>query len=531
MAEFKAIRHDGISDVPVADGQMLVDKTNSTIAFDVGTDRVSPNYVYGIYEPVTVNTWIPTGNRYYIDVTTLVSSKVPDGYTIVSANLVSGTNNVVAAVEHGYMILYSDDRRTGNLIVTTIPGSSSDIDNTQASDGLIALYHFDHTDSEYMDVAGGTSVSVAQGSGEMLSKFGCRSVLLSSVGYMDISNLPTLQAFTVEWWQYDPNENDDGGSVCFGNIEIPSISKYSSNYFHGEWKHIALVRKHGSDVYIYINGRLVGFSNVTGDITADPIRFYGSNRYARYIDELAIFNYARYNGDFDVPTAPYVGSNEITIAITSDIKIENCSDMFSETVNLPIECSDDTAELTVARGNSPADLSVFIDGDTVNITAMMPMPDPWSFSMLVTHPMALGKLLPVSGYPGSIPEEGGSGGADIEARVEALEADTSDIASRVEALEDDKSDKTTRTTYSSSSVTISRLEAFKLYECTNAITSLKVTSLGNGYDEATIIFTTGSTFTASFPSTLQWVSEVSFGTGTKYVVVICGSIAVASEVL
>ena len=83
---------------------------------------------------------------------------------------------------------------------------------------------------------------------------------------------------------------------------------------------------------------------------------------------------------------------------------------------------------------------------------------------------------------------------------------------------------------SDSDVVIDSLQPWTWYSC-GTISSLTVETLGNGYDDATITFTAGEGFTASFPATVSWVNEVSFTPGIQYVVVQCGNLASAAEVL
>lgn len=83
---------------------------------------------------------------------------------------------------------------------------------------------------------------------------------------------------------------------------------------------------------------------------------------------------------------------------------------------------------------------------------------------------------------------------------------------------------------SDSEVVIDSLQPWTWYSC-GTITSLDVYKLDNGYDDATITFTAGQGFSASFPATVSWVKEVSFMTGRRYVVVLCGNLAAAAEVL
>ena len=79
--------------------------------------------------------------------------------------------------------------------------------------------------------------------------------------------------------------------------------------------------------------------------------------------------------------------------------------------------------------------------------------------------------------------------------------------------------------------TIASLKGKTVYICTSVITSLTIGSMDNGHDDATIIFTTGSTFTASFPASMKWISNSAFGVNKTYIVAVCSGIAVASEVI
>jgi hypothetical protein len=89
---------------------------------------------------------------------------------------------------------------------------------------------------------------------------------------------------------------------------------------------------------------------------------------------------------------------------------------------------------------------------------------------------------------------------------------------------------TTKEQLADPEVVIASCQAGMWYSC-GSITSLTVETLGNGYDDAIITFTAGEGFTASFPATVSWVNEVSFMAGEQYVVVMCGNLAAAAEVL
>jgi hypothetical protein len=145
------------------------------------------------------------------------------------------------------------------------------------------------------------------------SKFGSGgSQLFSSLGYMEIHDLPSLNEFTIEWWQKDLQANGDGG-IILTDINNNSISLSPLSNSSTEWRHVAVVRDSDNAVRIYINGTLVDTTEFAGTIDA-PVTFYGlqgsMSGKVRYIDELAIFNYSRYSDNFSPETSPYSGGKE-----------------------------------------------------------------------------------------------------------------------------------------------------------------------------------------------------------------------------
>lgn len=160
--------------------------------------------------------------------------------------------------------------------------------------------------------------------------------------YMDgyIQGLPELDAFTVEFWHYysgyyykiggpllivqnPANNYGDYGVTWLSMPEFPQSSEF---YIMKRYFHHALVREAGSEyVTEYIDGKPAAMHKFTPKLGGDRkvwVRAGGfepgqSGDVRNYLDELAIFNYAKYHGQFDPPTSPYPdvksglrGSNE-----------------------------------------------------------------------------------------------------------------------------------------------------------------------------------------------------------------------------
>ena len=132
-----------------------------------------------------------------------------------------------------------------------------------------------------------------------------------------ILELPELDAFTLEMWQIGSGGSNTvaGGVILYmgeWNSKPESILSGSNwgNYKSNEWTHCAWVRKEATGVVEeYINGQKVAEIPFTTKIGGRPIIIYGggnisSNQYLQ-MDEVAIFNYAKYTENFEPPTTPY----------------------------------------------------------------------------------------------------------------------------------------------------------------------------------------------------------------------------------
>ena len=347
MTKFIPVRHTDMSKVACVDGQFLVDHSSGTIAVDVGDSRSYSKYVYGIVKPIAANTWVQSNGLYYIDVTALAEDSLPTGHSVVGASLISGAAVSKTSIEDNKIKITAPDRTDGSILIFALAGTGHNTDYDVA--GLIALYHMEEPIGSIVDSIHGTPLEVVGCSSELDHRYGTRSLFRSkhSNGHLIIPVDYVLNSFTIEWWQNDVASDGDGGIVLQdknGNvITIPTITPDSNIYVTKKWKHFALVHRYDGKVATYLNGDIIGYTQVNTPLEG-PFTFYGSQSATGvakncYIDELAIFNYARYTQSFDVPTVPYIGPNELQLAVSSDITITgSVGDTFS--VEIPVTQSD-----------------------------------------------------------------------------------------------------------------------------------------------------------------------------------------------
>lgn len=136
-------------------------------------------------------------------------------------------------------------------------------------------------------------------------------------GGVRILELPELDAFTLEMWQIGSSSNtpEAGGVILYmeeWNSKPESILSGSNwgNYKSDEWTHCAWVRKEAAEVVEeYINGQKVAEIPFTAKIGGRPVVIYGGGsmwtNQCLHMDEVAIFNYAKYTENFEPPTTPY----------------------------------------------------------------------------------------------------------------------------------------------------------------------------------------------------------------------------------
>ena len=88
----------------------------------------------------------------------------------------------------------------------------------------------------------------------------------------------------------------------------------------------------------------------------------------------------------------------------------------------------------------------------------------------------------------------------------------------------------TETTVTATTYTISNLQSNYVYKFTNPITSLTITAANVGYNPTLLYFTTGNTFTWSFPNSLKTTQYVDFDPNQSYVVAVMNNIVTYAEV-
>lgn len=200
----------------------------------------------------------------------------------------------------------------------------------EAAGHLEALYHFDN---DTIDATGKTKItSIGEGwyKSNSDAKFGNGSIEADcymhesgySSYYLDISGLPEMDAFTIEWWQKDDSKYGDGGYILSqpetDNLPVSVLPAYriphdSSDYAIHVYRHWAFVRKaKSSTVDVYLNGKKMGSVEFTAKLGGRLVKFTGVSSYSgtqvknARIDELAIYSVAKYTGDFTPANSPIV---------------------------------------------------------------------------------------------------------------------------------------------------------------------------------------------------------------------------------
>ena len=156
-------------------------------------------------------------------------------------------------------------------------------------------------------------------------KFGSRCWFTNYTGSatdeIQLVGLPEMEAFTAEWWQYSSMNSGvwggaalsviDNSSYTTTTITTPELSATNPNRKTKRWFHHAFVREAGSSyVFEYVDGVPIyrhTFAPKLGGASTVAIKTGGGNstNTQNYGDELAIFNYTKYNGGFRPPAAPY----------------------------------------------------------------------------------------------------------------------------------------------------------------------------------------------------------------------------------
>ena len=195
---------------------------------------------------------------------------------------------------------------------------------------MVCLLHFENTGDMYVD---STQTCIVRFVNQISShtvdkqKFGDAScwynyydITGGGGGCINLIELPELDAFTIEFWHYHTyyNSMPFTAPVIYmpatdmqPEASVPGYA-FDHNAALNRWVHRAFVRGAGSNtVTEYWDGQQVATHTLSALLGGDRlVRIGGGSQIQSdakdYLDELAIFNYAKYLGNsYEVPTRPY----------------------------------------------------------------------------------------------------------------------------------------------------------------------------------------------------------------------------------
>ena len=191
-------------------------------------------------------------------------------------------------------------------------------DDAPVADGKWSVSFIDDSATCVVKLLNQTSIESKQ------PKFGSRCWFTNYTGSatdeIQLIGLPEMDAFTAEWWQYSSMNSSTWGGASLSvitssgsttTITTPELPATNPNRKVKRWFHHALVREAGSNyVFEYVDGVPIyrhSFTPKLGGSSTVAIKTGGSNgtNTQCYGDELAIFNYVKYRGEFRPPVAPY----------------------------------------------------------------------------------------------------------------------------------------------------------------------------------------------------------------------------------
>ena len=423
MAKFSAVRNNPDSPAEVIDGQFLVDKKWGTISFDMPDDsgdviRKEAPYLTGVKYKIDPNMWIPYGDKYIIELEESIL-EVPllynSGYPFQGAIITDGEGIYTGVSVNGYPSLVSDYPRASGTALVLVGDLPLAGDFGQGMQGLhlnnlLFLYHFEEEGHQFDDATGNTGMSVVSDSGtgdvstssaSVHPRYGSSCLEKYKGEHLEITSksvsseeasigqvLPVVNGFTLEWWQYDVDDNGCGGIVVEEDseyfqfsMEMPPINAKSPLYRPAEWKHFAAVMApNESTIKWYVDGKLFGFSELELAEDSSGAGFFNTKFYGAqgadgeskscFIDGLALFNYPKYNGPFEPSLVPYKGAKEVGVILAnSEYSIDVSTG--TQTVSVPISLSSafTSASDTIVAGDSSkvtCRLAESVDGVTID---------------------------------------------------------------------------------------------------------------------------------------------------------------------
>lgn len=418
MSQFTPIRYtddNSKGNIPVVDGQMLVSKYDGSISFDIpdkdgNVRRVEQHYVSGYIVRISADMWIYEEGlaKYVIPyITTLLpddlSNEIGNGHKGVAGIIPMNSRAAVTFSDNdGQLSLMTDTPVTMSALVLVSQDGDTEGSYVYLENySLFTLLHFEEDGDKYYSPTTGHHLTggsyngfksvyqIANDSSTIKSaltsthpKFGTKCLEKIGSDYIkpiddlhdSLNGYTTDGEFTAEWWQYDVDTGGCGGVPLWWPslgvyLEMPPL--YSSTQYRlGTWNHFAAVKLAASnDVSWYINGQLYGFSNLDPEESSSLIQislapyFRGAQTADGrdkncFIDEFAIFDYAKYTENFDVRTTPYVGNVEAFLGLVKTefrVQIDPETEGVGHTFSIPLQFNDpriDHSKLTFSTGNN-----------------------------------------------------------------------------------------------------------------------------------------------------------------------------------
>ena len=135
--------------------------------------------------------------------------------------------------------------------------------------------------------------------------------------YVAIDNLPALNAFTIDFWEYRADSiqrPNDAGCLYLANETTKAMFYGATDRLlpQNEWFHHAFVRNQDASVICeYVNGTKIGEFSMPEQLLTNGSRYrlyVGLNTgytIQRWIDNLSIWDIAKYSENFTPPSEPY----------------------------------------------------------------------------------------------------------------------------------------------------------------------------------------------------------------------------------